>query len=47
MRAEHAASNLAGVRDAWSRCLEAVAEVAADGQPENATTLLYHKLVDR
>jgi hypothetical protein len=47
MRAEHAAGNLAGVREAWSHCVEAVAEVAADGQPERATTSLYRQLLDR
>jgi DNA-binding SARP family transcriptional activator len=47
MRAEHAAGNLSGVREAWSRCAEAVAEVAADGEPEAATTALYERLVGR
>lgn len=47
MRAEHGAGNLAGVREAWSRCVEAVAEIAADGQPEYATAALYRQLVDR
>ncbi len=47
MRAEHAAGNLAGVREAWSRCAEAVAEIAADGQPEPATVALYRQLIDR
>jgi DNA-binding SARP family transcriptional activator len=47
MRAEHAAGNLAGVREAWSRCVDAVAEIAADGQPERATAALYHSLVGR
>ncbi len=47
MRAEHAAGNLAGVREAWSRCAEAVAEIAADGEPEYATTALYRRLLDR
>ncbi len=45
MRAEHAAGNLSGVREAWSRCAEAVAEIAADGEPETATTALYERLV--
>lgn len=47
MRAEHAAGNLAGVRDAWSRCGDAVAEVAADGQPQRATAALYRSLTGR
>jgi DNA-binding SARP family transcriptional activator len=47
MRAEHAAGNLAGVRDAWSRCVDAVAEVAADGQPQRATAALYRSLTGR
>jgi len=47
MRAEHAAGNLAGVREAWSRCGEAVAEIAADGQPESATSALYTQLLNR
>jgi DNA-binding SARP family transcriptional activator len=44
MRAEHAAGNLAGVRDAWARCLSAVADIAADGQPEPATSRLHRAL---
>jgi DNA-binding SARP family transcriptional activator len=46
MRAEHAAGNLAGVREAWSRCVDAVAEIAVDGEPEPATAALYHQLLD-
>ena len=46
MRAEHAAGNLAGVREAWSRCVDAVAEIAVDGEPEPATAALYHRLLD-
>ncbi|HVB45847.1 MAG TPA: bacterial transcriptional activator domain-containing protein [Streptosporangiaceae bacterium] len=45
MRAEHAAGNRNGVRETWTRCVAAVAEVAADGQPEPATTDLYHRLL--
>lgn len=45
MRAEHAAGNLAGVREAWSRARESVAEIAVDGQPEAATAQLYRTLV--
>jgi DNA-binding SARP family transcriptional activator len=46
MRAEHTAGNLAGVRDAWSRCVDAIAEIAVDGEPEPETTALYHQLLD-
>jgi len=46
MRAEHAAGNLAGVREAWSRCVDAVAEIAADGEPDPATAALYYQLLD-
>ena len=47
MRAEHAAGNLAGVREAMSRCLTVVAEVAADGQPDSATLAVYGELLAR
>jgi DNA-binding SARP family transcriptional activator len=47
MRAEHAAGNLAGVREAMSRCLTVVAEVAADGQPDSATLAVYGQLLAR
>jgi len=47
MRAEHAAGNLAGVREAWARCAESAAEIAADGQPEPATAALYAQLTVR
>ncbi len=47
MRAEHAAGNLAGVREAWGRCLDMVAEVAADGQPDSATSAVYDELLAR
>jgi DNA-binding SARP family transcriptional activator len=46
MRAEHAAGNLAGVREAWSRCVDAVADIAVDGEPEPATATLYFHLLD-
>jgi DNA-binding SARP family transcriptional activator len=46
MRAEHATGNLAGVRETWLRCQNAVAEIAADGQPDVATRELYRSLVD-
>ncbi len=45
MRAEHAAGNLAGVREAWSRCLDAMADIAADGEPHPDTAALYHQLI--
>jgi DNA-binding SARP family transcriptional activator len=45
MRAEHAAGNLAGVREAWIRCLEVIAEIAADGQPHPDTAALYRDLL--
>ena len=47
MRAEHAAGNLAGVRGAWDRCLDVAAEVAADGQPDSATSAVYSALIAR
>jgi DNA-binding SARP family transcriptional activator len=47
MRAEHAAGNLAGVRGAWGRCLDVAAEVAADGQPDSATSAVYSALIAR
>ncbi len=47
MRAEHAAGNLAGVREAWGRCQGAVAEIAADGLPESATAAVYAELLAR
>ena len=47
MRAEHAAGNLAGVREAWGRCLDVVSEVAADGQPDSATSAVYDELLAR
>jgi len=47
MRAEHAAGNLAGVRGAWGRCLDVISEVAADGQPDSATSAVYSELLAR
>jgi DNA-binding SARP family transcriptional activator len=44
MRAEHAAGNLAGVRESWSRCTGVIAEVAADGRPDPATEAIYRAL---
>jgi DNA-binding SARP family transcriptional activator len=45
MRAEHAAGNMAGVREAWIRCLEVISEIAADGQPHPETADLYRELL--
>ena len=45
MRAEHAAGNLAGVREAWSRCLDTMADIAADGEPHHDTAALYQQLI--
>jgi DNA-binding SARP family transcriptional activator len=45
MRAEHAAGNLAGVREAWSRCLDTMTDIAADGEPHPDTAALYHQLI--
>lgn len=47
MRAEHAAGNLAGVRGAWGRCMGVVSDVAADGQPDAATSAVYSELLAR
>jgi DNA-binding SARP family transcriptional activator len=47
MRAEHAAGNLSAVRDVWSRCLTAVAEVAAGQQPEPRTERLFRALMSQ
>jgi DNA-binding SARP family transcriptional activator len=44
MRAEHAAGNLAGVREAWSRCLDTMTDIAADGEPHPDTAALYQQL---
>jgi DNA-binding SARP family transcriptional activator len=45
MRAEHAAGNLSGVREAWKRCLDAIAEIAPDGEPHPGTAALYQELI--
>jgi DNA-binding SARP family transcriptional activator len=45
MRAEHAAGNLSGVREAWSRCLDTMADIAADGEPHPETAELYQQLI--
>jgi hypothetical protein len=44
MRAEHAAGNLAGVTEAWRRCLDAIQDIAADGEPHPETAALYRQL---
>jgi DNA-binding SARP family transcriptional activator len=44
MRAEHAAGNRAGVREAWSRCLDTMTEISADGEPHPDTASLYRQL---
>jgi len=46
MRAEHAAGSLAGVREAWSRCLDAMTDISADGEPHPDTVALYQQLTD-
>jgi DNA-binding SARP family transcriptional activator len=45
MRAEHAAGNLAGVREARSRCLDTMTDIAADGEPHPDTAALYQQLI--
>ena len=44
MRAEHAAGNLAGVTEAWRRCLDAIEDIAPDGEPHPDTVALYRHL---
>lgn len=44
MRAEHAAGNLNGVREAWRRCLDTIGEIAPDGEPHPRTAALYREL---
>ena len=44
MRAEHAAGNLAGVAEAWRRCMDAIADIAPDGEPHADTVALYRQL---
>jgi DNA-binding SARP family transcriptional activator len=44
MRAEHAAGNLAGVREAWGRCLDTMTDISADGEPHPDTAALYQEL---
>jgi DNA-binding SARP family transcriptional activator len=44
MRAEHAAGNLAGVAEAWRRCLAAIEDIAPDGEPHPDTAALHRQL---
>jgi len=44
MRAEHEAGNPRGVADAWTQCLEAINEIAPDGDPHPETARLFHQL---
>jgi DNA-binding SARP family transcriptional activator len=44
MRAEHAAGNLAGVIEAWRRCLDAIEDIAPGGEPHPDTVALYRQL---
>jgi DNA-binding SARP family transcriptional activator len=44
MRAEHAAGNLAGVAEAWRRCLDAIEDIAPGGEPHPDTAALYREL---
>jgi DNA-binding SARP family transcriptional activator len=44
MRAEHAAGHPSGVADAWSGCLDVIAEIAPGGEPHPDTQRLYHEL---
>ena len=46
MRAEHAAGNLAGVAEAWRHCLDAIADIAPDGEPHPDTEALYRQLTE-
>jgi hypothetical protein len=44
MQAEHAAGNLAGVTEAWLRCLDAIRDVAPEGEPHPDTARLFRRL---
>jgi DNA-binding SARP family transcriptional activator len=44
MQAEHATGNLAGVTEAWLRCLDAIRDVAPGGEPHPDTARLYRRL---
>ena len=47
MRAEHAAGSMAGVTEAWRRCLDAIEEIAPGGEPHPDTAALYRQLSGR
>ena len=44
MQAEHSAGNLAGVTEAWRRCLDAIEDITPGGEPHPATEQLYRQL---
>jgi DNA-binding SARP family transcriptional activator len=44
MRAEHAAGNPVGVTEAWTACLDAITEIAPDGEPHPDTERLFREL---
>ena len=44
MRAEHEAGNPQGVTEAWTSCLDAIAEIAPGGEPHPDTERLFHQL---
>jgi DNA-binding SARP family transcriptional activator len=44
MRAEHAVGSMAGVTEAWRRCLDAIEEIAPGGEPHPDTAALYRQL---
>jgi len=44
MRAEYEAGNPDGVADAWTKCLDAINEIAPDGEPHPDTERLFHQL---
>lgn len=44
MRAEYAAGNLAGVGAAWKQCLDAIQDIAPDGEPHPGTVAIYREL---
>jgi len=44
MRAQYEAGNPDGVADAWTKCLDAIDEIAPDGEPHPDTARLFHQL---
>jgi len=46
MRAEHAAGSLSGVAEAWRHCLDAIEDIAPDGEPHPDTSALYRHLTE-